>query len=131
VAQYLRGRYRSAVIPTWNADLAPLSGIVSAGTTIDIEPINWTGYLAAAGGRNRVVVITRGGQYYWATIGSAYIVGDVETLVMASAWGGNVALGDIRQVCWADLSRMDSDALEIAWRTPEVAEIAIPWRLLA
>jgi hypothetical protein len=131
VAQYLRGRYRAAVIPTWNADVTPLSGIVSAGTTIDIEPINWTGYLASAGGRNRLVVITRGGQYYWATINSAYIVGDVETLVMASAWGANAALGDIRQVCWADLSRMDTDALEIAWRTPEVAEIAIPWRLLA
>jgi hypothetical protein len=131
VAQYLRGRFRSVVVPTWNADLTPLSGIVSAGTTIDIAPINWTGYLASAGGRNRIVVVTRAGQYVWATISSAYITGDTETLVMSAAWGANVALGDIRQICWADLSRMESDALEIAWMTPEVAEIAIPWRMLA
>jgi hypothetical protein len=131
MAQYLRGRFRAAVIPTWNADLTPLSGIVSAGTTIDIEPINWTGYLAAAGGRNRIVLITRSGQYHWRTIASAYITGDVETLVMSSAWGANVALGEIRQICWADLSRMESDAIEIQWRTPEVADIAIPWRMLA
>lgn len=126
---YLKGRYRRVAVPTYGQDLIPLEGLVAGAAALDVRAINWTGLYSARPGRSRIVVRDRAGAYRYATIASASIAGDVETLVLSLPWASSVALEDIRTVSWVELARLDSDAIEIVWTTPEVAQMTLPWRV--
>jgi hypothetical protein len=126
---YLKGRYRQVALPTYQQDLIPVSGITAGSAALDVQAINWAGLYAARPGRSRIVVRDRAGIYHFATIAASSIAGSVETLTLSTAWPTTVALADIRTVSWVEFARLDSDAIEIVWTTPEVAEIALPWKV--
>jgi hypothetical protein len=126
----IEGRFKRVAVPTYEQDLIPVAGIASGTNALDVRAINWSGWYSARGGRENIVVFDRSGAYRFATIVASSVVGDIETLTLAAPWPSDVALSDIRCVSWAELARLDSDAVEIVWTTPHVAQVSLPWRVV-
>ncbi len=118
---WLAGRYREADVPTFNADLVPLANVL--GSSIQVRRIGWTSSAPTG-----LVIIERDGTTWRRTVTGSSIVADTETLTFTPAITSLISLDDIRQISWTVTSRLDTDAVEIAWTTPQVAQMSLPWR---
>ena len=118
---WLLGRYQLAHVPTFAADMVALAPVL--GSTIDVRPIGWT-----SDAPTQFVLIERDGTAWRRTVTGSSTVGTTETLTFTPSIGSLISLADIRQISWSVTSRLDSDAIEIIWTTPQVAQMSLPWR---
>jgi hypothetical protein len=116
---WLAGQCRVTIMPTFGADLTPTANVTSSGLTVAV--VGWT-----TASPNRVAIVTDDGVTYRTVTGS-FISGAFETLTLSPPITSTIPLLTIRQVSWAGPSRLAADAVEIIWRTPEVADVSLSW----
>lgn len=116
----LAGRWQPIWLPSQGADLAPVSGITAAGTTLDV---GWCG-LTAAGvqptRRDLRIELSDGTVLYRRVTAIATIGVDAERLTVDSAWGVTATAAQIVLVGWLLLGRQSSDVNKLTWWSGDV-----------
>lgn len=124
-----RGRYKATWVPTFTCDLVVVADIVLTASTLDIEHCGYAQYIAMMENRRDIRIELRNGTvFYRRILAATEISGAVERITMDSALGVNVAAAGILRVSFMALSRLDSDAVELAWWTDTVAEVTANFR---
>lgn len=127
-AQGRRGEFH---MPTFQADLVPVSALTSAGTTITVEgPEVDDVYSGDTVFKAIAVKLTSGA---WIT----RLVTAIETnssdnslLTVNAAWGQNVSLDQIAMVCWLPVWRFATDILTMSWPREDVAQVRLSLQMI-
>ena len=106
--------------PTANADLEVVGVDVDE---VTIRTLGWEQHYDGAPTRQHLYFRLRDGGPVLREIDSASVDGDEETLTLADPVDFDA--GDIRQVCWLELSRFGSDTLTIDRITPALSEVTL------
>ncbi|GAB3755191.1 hypothetical protein [Lysobacter olei] len=114
----LRGRQVPIWVPSWAADLKPVSAIAGGSMALSVE---WAGYtLFGLGKHNRkdLRIELNDGTVYYRRVTNAVEAGGTEALTLnATLSGSSIAAGSIRQVSFMALSTLASDEIEIEHET--------------
>ncbi len=127
----LRGKQGRIWVPTWSQDLAPVAGMSSVATNIDVRWCGYTTYQALAVNRRDLrIELADGTVLYRRITGSVELDADTERLTIDAALGVTVPADGFALVSFLSLARQDSDAAELAWFTGDAAESAATLRSL-
>ena len=118
----VRGRQKSFWIPTWNADLAILSNIAPASTTVDVTPIGWPDHYDQVD----ILIRSTAGVDHYLRVDSATTVGAVERLALETAAGFTLAAADVALACFVLPMRLDADRIEIVHEAGGAAQCRVP-----
>jgi hypothetical protein len=125
------GRYAALWVPTWANDLIVTATIGAAAVIIDIEHTYYVRHMAQALHRRDIrIQLASGAVYYRRITASAEIDATTERLTIDSALGLIVQPADVVMVSFMAISRMDSDGVEIAYFTGDIAEASHPVRAI-
>jgi hypothetical protein len=124
-----KGRYTPVWVPTWAHDLEVIQNIGSSATTLVIKGINYTGLYMPAGvpvaSRRDVMVRLTNGQYFFKRIlGATVNVDGSENISIDTSFGQIINLSDIDRVSFLVPSRLEADAIELAWHSGDVSQTA-------
>ena len=123
------GRLSSAWVPTFSRDMEMVAQAGGTATTLVIQDINYRTFYAQALGRQDIAVRLPSGT--WALrriVGADQVVAGQERIQIDSALGVTVDPGV--WICLLGLHRLDTDRVELAWHSTEVAEAAANLRLV-
>lgn len=124
-----RGRVSAFWIPSFAQDFSVVATIGPAATTIDVEHSNYSARVGQGINRRDIrIELLNGTVYHRRITGSAELGADTERLVIDSALGATVNPADVGVVCFMQLSRLESDAVELAWWKHDVVECALSVR---
>lgn len=125
----LRGRHGAAWVPTWQLDLLPVATIAAAALAIDVEFLAYTTQIQTGVGRRDIRIELTSGQVFYRRISNAQqLDAATERLTIDAPLGINVTPAQVSAISFMTLMRLDSDALEIAHWTDDVADAAAVWR---
>ncbi len=123
------GRHTSAWVPTWSRDMELAEQATGTATTLVIHDIGYRNFYALAEGRRDIAVRLPSGA--WALrriIAADQVVAGQERIQIDSALGVTIDPGV--WICLLGLHRLDTDRVELAWHSTEVAEAAANLRLV-
>ena len=80
---------------------------------------------AAVGRRDIMIATTSGTQYYRRITGATALSPSTESIAIDSVVGAALLPEQIRHVSFMKLVRLDSDAIELAHHTDDMAEVSI------
>lgn len=119
------GRLNAIWVPTWTDDLIVASTVASAATTIDIEAIDYTKRISSSIHRKDIrIELTNGTVYYRRITGSQEISATIERISINSSLGVDVPAANFKTISFISLCRLDSDGVELAYFTGDIAEAA-------
>jgi hypothetical protein len=111
---YFRGRFKSAWVPTFAADLTPVSVIGGASTTVDVSAVDYVRFgLGRVGRRDIRIEMWDGTSYYRRIADASTLDFDTERLAIDSALGVTVQPSQVRRISFLALCRLNADAVEI------------------
>lgn len=114
--------------PQWQADLTVTADMTSGGTSITFKKLNYAANYNAAEGRRDVLVRNRAtGQTAMRRITPASVGVDTETFTLDASLGFAASASQLA-ACWLTFSRLDADAVELAWHSTEVGEVTMDIR---
>jgi hypothetical protein len=124
-----KGRFTPVWLPTWSHDFEVVDNISNTATAIVVNEIGYASLYMATGtppaSRRDVMVRLKTGTYYFKRItGAANNLDGTETISLDSAFGVSINASDIDRVCFLVPSRLDADAVEIAWVSGNVSRTA-------
>lgn len=124
-----KGRYTPVWVPTWSHDLEVVQNIAASATSLIINGINYTGlYMpngAPVASRRDVMLRLRDGQYFFRRITGATVnTNGTENINLDTAFGQIINTVDIDRVCFLVPSRLEADAVELAWYSGDVMRTA-------
>ncbi|MEE9422616.1 hypothetical protein [Candidatus Vondammii sp. HM_W22] len=126
------GRVNPIWVSSFQADLVMVLAMISTDTVLTIENIGYTRYLRHAIGRRDIVIRLRDGtRLYRRIIAVSEVDSQTEWLTLDSAVGQDVTPADVVMISWLQLTRLESDAVELTWHTPELVECQHQMRGLA
>lgn len=122
-------------VPFWSAsqavDLEVTAAIGASDSSITVRNVGYARYLNGRSDRRHIVIGTLAGvRYYRAITGASEIDDDYELLSIDTALGATLQPGDIVDVRFLHLVRLESDEVELEWHTTEVAECSTMLRSL-
>jgi hypothetical protein len=123
-----QGRYATYWQPSHQTDLVQSSAIAAASLSLRVRTVGYSDAYALATGRRDLALLHRDGTWYYRRIDSAVQSGDEDVLTLDSALGIDADPGDFVKICWLSLSRLEADAVEIAWHTAAVATSVVDVR---
>lgn len=127
-----QGRLTHFWRPTGRRDLVLMAPVSDVATNIDIEGIGYTKYYSADTNRRDIRIETTGGAVYMRRItGTVEVDASTERLTIDAPLGVSLAVADIARISFMELRRLDSDTLELAWWTGEVADCSMPMRSIS
>lgn len=123
-------------VPIWadtgERDLTLTTPIGGSDLSIRVVNIGYTRNIYQQIGRRDIVIRLKDGTRFFRHItGSIELSATEEQLSIGSDLGQAVALEDVTMISWLEFVRLDGDAVEIAWHTPEVIESVFGLRGLA
>lgn len=123
-----KGRAVPTWVPTWQQDLSLASDLGAADTEMVIRECGYTTDLFSSPARRHLAFVSPGGAIACREITDSVDNGDgTETLTLASAVGSAFLAGGpgAGLVSFLTLCRLESDAAEIHYLTPTLAECAL------
>lgn len=118
---YLRGRARAMWIPTFMQDFTLDSDVASGATTLAVKNVGYTDSGARAAGKQDIRIQLADGTVLYRRI-TASIVSSAtrETLTLSSPIATGFVAGQVVAISHMQLSRMESDSLELRHPTDSV-----------
>ncbi|GBL46211.1 phage protein [Sulfuriferula multivorans] len=121
---------RGAAIPFWSEsqgnDLAVTRTVSLSDTQIVVRNIGYTQLINAAAHRRDIAIHTVDGDVYYRRItGATEIDASEETLGIDTALGITYTAAQITGVHFMSLCRLDSDSVQIDWRSAAIAEASL------
>jgi len=118
------GRARAFWAPTWQADLRVVAPVSGSPSSITVSPVGYAARYTGAAGRRDVAIWHRPSRTWTLRrIESVSTTSAGEVLTLSGA-APNGEPGDLL-VSWLELVRLDSDAVEVAFTSPELARVAL------
>jgi hypothetical protein len=122
----LKGRQKMAWWPTWLEDVVPVAQISSGSTYIDVEHNYIEQHLAGKPGRRDIQIqLLNGTIWYRRVTGVSELSSTVERLSIDSSVPQTVQPSDVRRISWMVPARLETDAVEFAWRWYDWAESSV------
>ncbi len=113
-------------MPSFQSDMKVVSPIGAFDSAITVENRAYAANVPAAVGRRDIMIATTSGSRYYRRItGAAALSPSIESIAIDSVVGTPLLPEQIRQVSFMTLVRLDSDAVEIAHHTDDIAEVSI------
>ena len=123
------GRQVPFWVPTWERGLEVAQPIGLNATEILVQARGFSTYYQAMPGRQDVAFLHNDGTWYLRQITAfEFVDGVVERMRIDTALGVPCAPSDFRIVCFLELARLESDAVEIFFETDRVARVTLPIR---
>lgn len=123
-----KGRLWPVWVPTWSNDFQVVNDIAGGALSMTVQRIDYTSlYLidgAPAANRRDVMIRLTNGQYFFRRITGASYDGNTEIITIDSALGQLVPVSAIDRVCFLVPSRLEADAVELAWYTGNIMRAA-------
>lgn len=116
--------------PTWMEDIVPKTALASGQATMRVAGTDFHAAYADDTIHKALVVILHSGQMIYRTISSMAINSGDTVITCGGLWESNIALTDIRMVCWLPVWRFVSDTLTLEWMTDEKGQTAIAMKTL-
>lgn len=112
---HLRGMQTSFYIPTFYDELVPVADIGAGASTVDVENVGYSKFVASRQARNVVQVVkTDGTKLGPVTVtGAVELSADVERLTVTPTWSGAATVAEVLRVEYLEKVRMDSDEATI------------------
>ncbi|MDC7707254.1 hypothetical protein [Vogesella indigofera] len=123
------GRQVPFWVPTWERGLEVAQPFALDTTAILVQARGFSTYYQAMPSRQDVAFLHNDGTWYLRQIAAfEFVDGVVERMRMDTALGVACTPSDFRIVCFLELARLESDAVEIFFETDRVARVALPLR---
>ena len=113
----VRGRYKTFYLPTYQEDLHVTAGLGT--TTLSVKRCGYTEHLWPMASRKILAAIEPDGTVTKCTVLDATVIGDTETLTLDTAAPSG------SMISYLLYGRLESDTLEIVWRTNGFADCAM------
>jgi len=125
---FRRGRLRPIWLPTWTDDLTLVLPFSSADTEIHVQNIGMATYSGGINRRDIMILLNDGTQFFRRISSIIDNLDGTEKFSIDTSVGQDVALADIRIMCFVSLMRLDRDRVSITWKNLEIAESDITFR---
>ncbi|KGG93051.1 hypothetical protein P245_10815 [Comamonas thiooxydans] len=123
------GRQVPFWVPTWERGLEVAQPFTFDATEILVQARGFATYYQAMPGRQDVAFLHNDGSWTLRRITAfEFVDGVVERMRIDAALGRACAPSDLRIVCFLELARLESDAVEIFFETDSVARVTLPIR---
>ena len=123
------GRLTAFWMPSFQSDLKVVSPIGAFDSAITVENRAYAANVPAAIGRRDILIATTSGSRYYRRItGATALSPSTESIAIDSVVGAALLPEQIRHVSFMKLVRLDSDAIELAHHTDDMAEVSISVR---
>jgi len=123
------GRLTAFWMPSFQSDLKVVSPIGAFDSAITVENRAYAANVPAAVGRRDILIATTSGSRYYRRItGATALTPSTESIAIDSVVGATLLPEQIRHVSFMKLVRLDSDAIELAHHTDDMAEVSISVR---
>ncbi|WP_316867949.1 hypothetical protein, partial [Ralstonia mannitolilytica] len=123
------GRQVPFWVPTWERGLEVAQPFALDATEILVQGRGFATYYQAMLGRQDVAFLHNDGTWFLRRItGFEFVDGVVERMRIDAALGRACVPSDFRIVCFLELARLESDAVEIFFETDRVARVTLPLR---
>jgi len=123
------GRLTAFWMPSFQSDLKVVSPIGAFDSAITVENRAYAANVPAVVGRRDILIATTSGSRYYRRItGATALTPSTESIAIDSVVGAALLPEQIRHVSFMKLVRLDSDAIEIAHHTDDMAEVSISIR---
>lgn len=121
------GRQVPFWVPTWERGLEVAQPFNLDATEILIQARGFSTYYQAMPGRQDVAFLHNNGTWYLRQITAfEFVDGVVERMRIDAALGVACAPSDFRIVCFLELARLESDAVELFFETDRVVRVTLP-----
>jgi hypothetical protein len=127
-----QGRYAPLWVPSLTCDLEQTQAIGAGSTTLTVKALSYNDrYRLDTGRRDIALKHLPSNTWYYRRI-NAVTAGSPgeEDITLDASLGVDAAPGELAPTSWLTLSRLDADAVEIAWHTTAIAECSINLRSL-
>lgn len=114
------GRTHAYWQPQWQTDFTSAAAVAASDTSLLVQPIGVAGYAAQPGRLDIAIRHRPTGQWVFRRIDSVTTGASSETLHLNAPIGLDAAARDL-SIMWLTLSRLEADAVEIAWHSAGVA----------
>ncbi|MBU9314558.1 hypothetical protein KTD09_06705 [Burkholderia multivorans] len=126
------GRQVPFWVPTWERGLELAQPFALDATALLVQARGFSTYYQAMPGRQDVAFLHSDGTWFLRRItGFEFVDGVVERMRIDEALGVACAPSDFRFVCFLELARLESDAVEIFFETDRVARVTLPIRSIS
>jgi len=126
------GRQTPFWVPTWERGLEVARPFASDATEIMVQARGFSTYYQAMPGRQDVAFLHNDGTWTLRRITAfEFVDGEVERMRIDAALGVACAPSDFRIVCFLELARLESDAVEIFFETDRVARVTLSIRSIS
>jgi hypothetical protein len=124
------GQFKAVWIPTYSEDLVLTANVPAAGRTLQVEHAGLVQFLSdeAIHRRDLRIELVDGTVFYRRASEFARVDDDNESLSINTSFGIVVNVEDVAKISWMMLMHLSSDTLEIAWASPTVAGVTLPFR---
>lgn len=123
------GRQVPFWVPTWERGLELAQPFALDATAVLVQARGFVTYYQAMPGRQDVAFLHNDGTWFLRRItGFEFVDGVVERMRIDTALGVACTPSDFRIVCFLELARLESDAVEIFFETDLVARVTLPLR---
>jgi hypothetical protein len=123
------GRQVPFWVPTWERGLEVAQPFNLDATEILVQARGFSTYYQAMPGRQDVAFLHNNGTWYLRQITAfEFVDGVVERMRIDAALGVACAPSDFRIVCFLELARLESDAVELFFETDRVVRVTLPIR---
>lgn len=118
-----KGRLKPVWVPTWNHDMVITGEALSGANSIYIVEQGYTQHLLGKLNRRDILIRYTDGTYDVGRILGSTSSGDIETLRLDVKVSQKATKTSVTMISYVELKRLTSDAVEIAWVTPDIAKI--------
>ncbi|OVZ64337.1 hypothetical protein CDO44_02945 [Pigmentiphaga sp. NML080357] len=123
------GRQVPFWVPTWERGLEVAQPFALDATEILVQGRGFATYYQAMPGRRDVAFLHNDGTWFLRSItGFEFVDGVVERMRIDAALGRACVPSDFRIVCFLELARLESDAVEFFFETDRVVRVTLPIR---
>jgi hypothetical protein len=123
------GRQVPFWVPTWERGLEVAAPIALDATEVLVEARGFVTYYQAMPGRQDVAFLHNDGTWFLRRITAfEFVGGPYELMRLDAALGRDCAPSDFRLVCFLELARLESDAVELFFETDTIARVSLPMR---
>lgn len=117
------GRLKTIWVPSWDEDMEVYSNSFLGSSTLNIYNMGYARHVVGKINRRDIMILYKDGTYDIRRVLSATDQGEYEELYMDAGSTKDMSPETIKLICYVELKRLTSDALEFQWITPEIARL--------
>lgn len=125
---YRKGKLKPIWVPTWTSDLTLALPIFTVDTEVYVNTIGIETYYFSINKRDIMIQLTDGSQYFRRISNPIDQNDGTEKFTIDSTLPVDVALSDVRIICFVSLMRLNSDSVKITWRNERTIESELTFK---